>query len=115
MMDLKTIRYLADEQAKKAAREKRVPYAPFDADEVENYPAFPFPNIGSHRPKGWKLVDSLFVDKSGFGSENEPALTIRGLKAKLLEQLQEGYGYAIIEEGQFQLSLGVFKKTGRKP
>jgi hypothetical protein len=62
------------------------------------------PNIGDFRPKGFKLVDDMMVDKSGFGSENEPALTVRQFALRL----QHGKAYAIVEEGQFQVVIGVF-------
>jgi hypothetical protein len=63
------------------------------------------PNIGDYRPKGFKLVDDMMVDKSGFGSENEPALTVRQFALRL----QHGKAYAIVEEGQFQVIIGVFE------
>lgn len=117
-MDPSTIKALEDEQAKKAARSKKKPYVPFDGDEIRGYATngkpFPFPNIGSYRPKGWTLVEELFCDKSGLGEDWEPALTIDQLKNKLLEHMQsdKDYGYAITSEGPFQLYLGVFEKIG---
>jgi hypothetical protein len=76
-------------------------------------PPFPFPNLGSYVPKGWAEVDRLFCDKSGWGREDEPALTIAGLKRKLTEHVAAGnrYGYAIVEEGTFQVYIGVFEKN----
>ncbi len=115
MMDLRTIRDLADQQARRAAREGQQPYVPFDAEEVRQYGVstkIPFPNIGSYRPKGWLLLEdkTMLVDSSGFGSWGEPALTLPGFRAKVLEYMQENpkLGYAIIEEGQFQVYIGVF-------
>ena len=115
MMSLEAIRNLSNKQAAKAARSKKVPYVPFDRGEIENYPPFPFPNIGSYIPKGWKELRRLFVDTSGLGSENEPALTTGQFKEKLLElhNANDGYGYAIVEEGQFQVYVGVFEKRPR--
>ena len=76
----------------------------------------PFPFLATYKPKGWKKVEDLFCDASGFGSENEPALTIRALKAKMLEYLDkpETYGYGILECGQFQCYVGVYKKVEKK-
>lgn len=116
MMSLSEIRRLSDEQAAKAARKKLKPYVPFSREEIEGYPSFPFPNIGSYDPPGWERVhgadDPLFVDTSGFGSENEPALTVRQFKEKLLElwDKDSGYGYAIVSEGPFQAYIGIFKE-----
>jgi hypothetical protein len=64
----------------------------------------PFPALGSYKPKGYKLVDTLFVDSSGFGSENEPALTYN----QLINRLVVGRGYAILKQGQFQCYVGEF-------
>lgn len=68
---------------------------------------FGCPNFGNYRPKGWQLGETYFVDNSGFGSEGEPALTPRqfGFKVK------EGFGYAIIEAGQFQVYIGEFERV----
>jgi len=85
---------------------KRTPYL-FKKEDRDHFPPFPFPNIGDFRPKGWELTESYFVDSSGFGSDNEPALTVR----QFLKKLQDGFGYAIIEEGQFQVYVGEFKKV----
>jgi len=73
-------------------------------------PPFPFPNIGSYRPKGWRLVDRHFVDKSGYGSPHEPALTIQ----RFLRVLKPGMGYAIIEEGEFQCYVGEFRQLEKR-
>ena len=118
MMSLRTIEVLADEAAARAAKTGLEPYQPWDEVEVEGYGAshgFPFPNIGSHRPRGWRLVETLFCDATGMGADWEPALTVSALRAKLIEHQREGreYGYAIIEEGQFQLTLGVFECVRR--
>jgi hypothetical protein len=112
MMDLGTIRAMADKAARAAARAKKVPYVPFNEAEVNALVNFPFPFLGTYVPKGWKLVEELFCDSSGFGAEDEPALTIRGTKEKMKERMaEEGtFGYAVLAAGQFQVTVGVFKK-----
>lgn len=96
----------SDRAAKIAARKKRVPYIVWPRD-VAKWPPFPFPNIGSYRPKGYKLVDTILCDNSGFGSSDERALTAAQLKLRI----KKGFAYAIIEEGQFQILLGEFELT----
>ncbi len=109
MMSLSTIHEMSREQAAKASKAHKKPFI-VEAEDLDLWrggtetPSFPFPNIGDYRPKGWTLVDTLFVDKSGCGSESEPAMNLR----QLLARLEVGKGYAIIEEGQFQLYLGEF-------
>jgi hypothetical protein len=109
MMDLKTIRDLSRKQAAKAARLHKKPYL-FEEEDRGSFPPFPFPNIGDYRPKGWELTDSYFVDKTGMGYDDEPAMPIE----RLIKKLKAGYGYAIIEEGEFQLYIGEFKQVNRK-
>lgn len=105
MMSLSTIDAMSRQQARKASKEKKQPYMLWPEDK-KAMPPFPFPCIGSYRPKGWSLVDTLFCDSSGMGSGSEPALTA----SQLLEALEPGYGYAIIAEGQFQVYIGKFRK-----
>ena len=54
----------------------------------------------------WQQVDELFVDSSGFGWEGEPALTIE----QFYKQVKKGFGYAVVDSGQFQVFVGVFEK-----
>jgi hypothetical protein len=66
------------------------------------------PFLGSsYTPKGWVLVQELFVDSTGFGYDTEPALSHRQLVEKVRE-LGPGKGYGITEAGQFQVYLGVY-------
>jgi len=89
--------------AAKAAR-GRLPYIAKCDGDVD---VLSCPNFGDYRPKGWKLAERLFVDNSGSGSDNEPALT----KRQFLGRVKAGFGYAIIEQGQFQLYVGVFEEV----
>jgi hypothetical protein len=113
MMSPGTIRAMSDDAARKAAKAKKRPYVPFNEEEIENYPPFPFPFIGTYEPEGWRKVEELFCDSSGFGAEWEPALTIGQLIEKMKGWEREGksYGYAVTEAGQFQIRLGVFEQV----
>lgn len=65
--------------------------------------------------KGYQLVKELFADSSGLGAENEPALT-RGQFITELTALLKEYGELtakITGAGQFQVYVGLFKKTAR--
>ncbi len=56
-------------------------------------------------------VETLFVDTSGWGAEDEPALTLTQLEARLRELVEE-HGpvqVATTDQGQFQAHLGVWK------
>jgi len=114
MMSLQAIRQLSDEQAKKAARKHKVPYVIADMMEVDNFPPFPFPNIGSYEPKGWEKTETdFFVDKTGGSHDDEPALSLNQFKAALRGYVSEnpGHGFAITEEGEFQCYVTAFKKA----
>ena len=107
MYGLETIREMNRDRKKDAMKKGLKPYILLSKSDVDTMPPFPFPNFGDYRPKGWKLLDVFFVDSSGFGSEGEPALTVSQFKQKL----KVGMGYAIVEEGQFQVRVGEFKKV----
>lgn len=112
MMSLESIKHESRESGRRAAKAGRFPYVPIHEDEIKTYPPFPFPDLGEYRPAGWKLVDTLFVDSTGMGADDEPALSVRQLINKLLEfqRSDKTYGYGVIEAGPFQLYLGVFER-----
>jgi len=80
---------------------------PYVATEDQDEGVFGCPRIGDFTPKGWKEVDELFVDMTGFGSDDEPALT----KTQFTNKIQEGLGYGISEVGQFQCYIRVFDRV----
>lgn len=62
--------------------------------------------------KGYKLLEELFVDSSGFGAEDEPAYTIDAFKNRLIEILKDHpvIYTTITNAGQFQVYVGIFLK-----
>ena len=62
--------------------------------------------IGNGDIFGYELVNSYFVDNSGLGCYDEPALTFE----KFLNKVRAGYYYGIKEAGQFQVLIGEYKK-----
>jgi hypothetical protein len=109
MMGLGEIRRMNEKACRKAEKAKLLPYVIEEGDR-ENFPPFPFPDFGDYRPKGWELVGEYFVDSSGFGRDDEPALSV----SQFLKKLRTGYGYALIEQGEFQVFVGEFVKNGWK-
>jgi hypothetical protein len=65
--------------------------------------------IGWSIPFGYEFVKGYFVDSSGFGQEEEVALTF----GQFLKEVKQGYFYGIREVGQFQVKIGEFKKVSR--
>ena len=66
------------------------------------------PNFnGKKKIKGWKLIDEHFVDKSGWGASDEPALT----PSQFIKLIKKGHGYAIVDEEQFQAYVGEYIKV----
>jgi len=120
MMSPSAIADLAREQAVKAAAYEIEPYVPASIDECLNWNHVPIPNIGSFRPQGWCLVEHKLVDKSGLGRDDEPALTIPAFKRWAASKVAEteytkwSAGFAIIEEGQFQVVIGLFTNNPEK-
>ena len=143
MMDLETIKYLNSKAGSKAKKDHKEPLTftteimnVLCLDNIE--PIRTIPDLGNHEPKGWKRFDlgkikdqfryshkiynddnsgygAFFVDQ-GFGSEDEPAMTI-GQFIHSINQLwnnsnvsnNKKLGYGIVEAGQFQVKIGVFQ------
>jgi len=112
MWSLEMLDYLNREAARKARNAKREPFVP-SLKDIENFPPFPFPNLGPYVPAEWARVEDAtwFVDSSGWGRSDEPALTDEQLKAELRQYVAENpdHGFAIVECGQFQCYVGAFR------
>ena len=71
--------------------------------------------VESMELRGYELVEDLFVDSSGFGADYEPALTVSAFE-KRIQELLETHGTLtakITGQGQFQVYVGLFRKTGK--
>ena len=113
MMSLEVIRQVNNEIARNAARQGLFPYVPVSAAEATT--PFFCPNIGTLKPRGWKRTGaSWFVDKTGHGLDSEPALTWAQFRRQLAVYLlrHPSHGFAIVEEGEFQVILAAFRKIG---
>lgn len=110
MMSAEQIAYESDKAARVAARQGKRPYVPWNLEELDTYPPFPFPFIGSFSPPGWTEIDSAFVDSSGFGQDDEPALSASQFKHWLAAQLaaHPGVGFAVTAAGEFQVYVAAF-------
>ena len=62
--------------------------------------------VGRGEIFGYELVNTYFVDNSGFGDRGEPALIF----VDFLNKVKAGYYYGIKEAGQFQVYIGEYKK-----
>jgi hypothetical protein len=112
MMDHNAIRYLNRKVAVQAARAHREPVIAEKEDIAAliahgSASGFSIPNIGYHKPKGWREVGRYFVDKSGWGTEGEPALT----QPQFFQKMKAGRGYAMVEEGEFQCYVAEFVRV----
>jgi len=116
-MSLQAIQQLNEEIAAKAAAERAEPFR-VQPEDCERWaesisrgiaPRIPFPNLGSYEPEGWELLEELFVDKTGFNLHDAggPAMSI----AEFIDALEPGFGYAIVEEGPFQIYIGKFQEV----
>jgi len=104
MMDINEIKRMNKDAEDKARQTKTLPLIA-KKNKDTNMRNIPF--IGDYTPKGWTKTDNLyFVDSSGFGVEGEPALTFE----QFIDKIKKGFGYAIVECGQFQVYIQEFKK-----
>lgn len=65
--------------------------------------------------KGYKLIENIMVDNSGFGRDEELAYTRGQFESHLINLLNEHGSLTakITEVGQFQVYIGLFKKVGK--
>ena len=123
MLDYSQIKSMAQEAAERAELEGVKPTSIFDLDlHSRNLFPLPVPFLGDYVPEGWEILpdqqgeqQSLFCDSSGFGSENEPAMSVNQLVRKL-EQYAQGdnnIGFGIIEAGEFQVVIGLYRPDSR--
>lgn len=109
MMSIEYIQSMADEATTRAKRGKVQPLV-LNADSTEEQ-IRSIPNLGDYVHPSWQLEEDLFVDSSGFGAPGEPALTFEQFVEKV--QSQEGVrAYGIRQVGQFQVYIGVYRKSG---
>lgn len=112
MMDLAYMKAMNREAAERAAVENLSPYVYFDVDDLDNFDGFPFPYIGDLEPAGWVEIERHFVDSSGFGQEDEAALSTSQFLDLVRERIASGpvTGWAIVESGQFQVYVAEYQK-----
>ncbi len=126
MMSLSTIQAMNDEAASQAQDEDLQPVEYTGQPIMSMGRIMPF--IGGHLPTGYERVSlqeeydgdphglymgdndgfgAYFVDSSTMGASDEPAMNLNQFAARL----REGYAYALVETGQFQVKVGVFKRV----
>jgi hypothetical protein len=115
MMSLEAIIALNNQIAEEAAKKHLVPFVPDGPDDVEKWPPFPFPNLG-RVPDGWEVAERFFVDKTGWGRSSEPALTVDEFRMSVHDHIMDhpDHGYAIIEEGPFQVIVAALQRSRRE-
>jgi hypothetical protein len=106
MMALSAIKAESAKAARKAAHLNLQPLL-VEKDDLCNIPEHisNIPNMGLYIPPGWEKVNEYFVDKAKTGRLGEPAMTFN----EFCHVVKPGHGYALIEEGQFQVYVGEFR------
>lgn len=119
MYSLKVIKSMNKRAHAKAVQEDMQPFIFFNEEEVGNLPQQCLPEFGDYRPTRWKMrEETLFCDSSGWGSSDEPALSVEQTRDTILRIMRETegtVGFAVIETGQFQVYVGVFDKVEKPP
>jgi len=131
MMSPETIRSLSKQAARRSREQHLEPLLVRNEDRgVLSEHLRHMPNLGDRVPRGWKRVPAcsltestsglvpfggpeafhyIEVDSSGWGSPTELALTF-GQFCQWVSEAPGELGYAIVEEGQFQVVIGVFQR-----
>src|ERR1700684_756295 len=108
-----------DQQVVKLARKNKKQPLILTPEDVQAW-NFSLPDLGSYVPRGWERVEdpiAWFVDHSGWGKDDEPALSLDQFKKVLLAHVQENptHGYAIVETGPFQMYVAIFQLKDDSP
>lgn len=125
MMSTSLIRAMSDHAAYRAAQDDLRPLVVEQDEDVRG-----IPSLGDYVPAGWRraiwadlwatprIYDSrkedaeayFMVDATGWGSPGEPALTQDEFIAYVAEagQFRDDLGWAVREEGQFQVVVQVY-------
>jgi hypothetical protein len=105
MIDERQLKAENDEHYREAKARKAQPYV---AKAHGDRGVLKMPHLGCYKPDGWEVSGKFFVDSSGWGAENEPALTL----AQFLSRVKEGRGYCLASAGQFQVHVNEFIREG---
>jgi len=72
-------------------------------------------SVESMELKGYKLITKFFVDNSGMGAKDEPALTINQFLKELEAFIKKSGSLEarLINVGQFQVYVGLFYKSNK--
>lgn len=114
MFSASTIAQFQEEAAARAKAARKEPFVFFQPEDVNEDSVRHIPNLGTYIAPGWEALEEevWFVDKSGFGADYEPALTIPRFVEQLKQYVEEhdGDGFGIVEEGPFQIYIQAFRK-----
>ena len=112
MIDGNEMRRLINDATRSAARHGKQPFVMTEwmanrlFKESENFDGIHIPSFGDYIPKGWEAGKRYFVDSSGLGLNTEPAMTM----ARFIGKMVPGRGYAMTQEGQFQVYVTEFTR-----
>ena len=115
MHGLEEIKAMNAEKGEEARELGKQPYVLENVSELKYMPPFPFPMLGDATDDvELQHLETLFCDSSGFGADDERALSVSQLMSKLGDLFEENgpLAIAISEAGQFQLHLEVWKADG---
>ena len=128
MYGLETIIAMNQRAEREVRRRNSKPKVLKSLEQINRFPGgsnpngngYPFKQFGNYVPEGWQQAQDddgedliFFVDSSGFGRDDEPALSNRQFTAELarLFELRPDLGYVITEAGQFQLYVAALERV----
>ena len=109
MIDLDQIRKMKSKAAKAARADKTKPFVVYNNRDIERLSSqeIRLPFLGDYCPEGFYVMNEIFVDSSGFGSDSEPAMTLPKFFG-MLDKLGKPFGLAISEAGEFQVMIKIY-------
>lgn len=109
--------YMAEHPGTAGTVEPFIFDAQTEADLEDGEGGFPFPIMTDLLlSNNWEPTEQKwFVDSSGFGRDDEPALTMDDFRQQLLEYIQQhpNHGFALSGVGQFQTYVTAYRRVDR--
>lgn len=90
-----------------------VPYVPTNADELDGWPPFPFPNLGKSVPKGWERTGQTWLVKTGGGCGDRTAFSCDEFRRQLAGYIlrHPGHGFGVVDEADCHAVVAAFRRT----
>ena len=88
-----------------------VPYVPANADELDGWPPFPFPNLGKLVPECWERTGQTWLVGARHVCGDRMVLSCDEFKRQLGGYIlrHPGHGFGVVDDGDCQAVVAAFR------